>query len=130
MSLYDMPLIDWKTFERTRRMMGHELSRVFGYLLEDGAKSLTHIERALRELDAVKIVAPAHSIKGDALHFGAAQLAVLASQIEYDARDCIERKITPAALIADVAKLRPLFDESIAALERAMSAGYEKRRAA
>jgi HPt (histidine-containing phosphotransfer) domain-containing protein len=130
MLLRDLPLIDWRTFDRTRRLLGHDFQRVFGYLLEDGPRSLTMIERALREKKAAQIVSPAHCIKGEALHFGAAQLALLASTIEFDARDCVERHTDTTPLIADVARLRPLFDQSIAEFERVISSGYDKRRAA
>lgn len=130
MLLRDLPLIDWSLFDRTRRLLGHDFQRVFGYLLEDGAKSLTLIERAIRENKAAQIVLPAHCIKGEALQFGAAQLALLASTIEFDARDCVERRCDPTSLIADVAQLRPLFNTSIAEFERVISAGHDKRRAA
>jgi len=130
MLLRDLPLIDWRLFDRTRRLLGHDFQRVFGYLLEDGPKSLTLIERAVRENKAAQIILPAHCIKGEALHFGAAQLALLASTIEFDARDCVERRSEPTALIADVAQLRPLFNTSIAEFERVIAAGYDKRRAA
>jgi len=130
MLIRDLPLIDWRTFDRTHRQLGHQFQRVFGYLLEDGPKSLTVIERAVRELNAVQIILPAHSIKGEALHFGAAQLALLASTIEFDARDCVERRSEPTMLIANVAQLRPLFNQSIAEFETAIAAGHKKRRAA
>lgn len=130
MVLRDLPLIDWRTFERARRLLGHDFQRAFSYLLEDGPKSITLIERAVRESKAVNIIAPAHRLKGEALQFGAAQLALLASTIEYDARDCVECRSDPTAVIADVAKLRPLFDKSIAEFQRAITTGHDKRRAA
>ena len=130
MALYDLPLIDWRIFDRTRRILGHDFARVFGYLLDDGAKSIRAIEQAVRELKAVEIILPAHCIKGEALHFGAAQLAMLASTIEFDARECVERRVDPTGLIADIAKLRPLFETSITELQRVIATGHEKRRAA
>ncbi len=124
------PLIDWPVFERTRSMLGANFHRVFGYLVEDGERSIVFLERAIRDVSAVQLVLPAHCLKGEALHFGAQRLAALAAHIEYTARDYVELRIPPVELIAPIAHLRPVFKESIAELRRATSPLQQKRRAA
>jgi len=130
MPLDDIPLVDVRVLRQSKRALGGEFDRVFGYFLDDGAKSLAHIERATRTTNTSQIILPAHCIKGEALHFGAHRLAVLASQIEFDARDCVERRIELTSMIVDIARLRPLFDESVAAIKQLVGTGQEKRRAA
>ena len=123
-------LVDWAVFERTRNVLGANFYRAFGYLIEDGERSITFAENAIRELNAAQLVLPAHCIKGEALHFGGHRLAKLAAHVEYSARDCVEMRIKPNELIAYVAHLRPLFNETMGALTRTISPLREKRRAA
>jgi hypothetical protein len=122
-------LIDWGVFETTRASLGPHFHRVFGYLREDGARSVSFIEKAIRETNAAQLILPANCIAGEALHFGARRLAMLAGQIEDSARDYVELRLSPVDLVAEIARLRPLFNETMAALSRAASPLQEKVRA-
>lgn len=122
-------LIDWSAFEAARSELGAEFLRILGYFREDGYKSVARIEHAVRAMDSVAIVIPAHTLKGEASQFGAEPLADLAERIEEAARICVEHRDTPEDLIADAARLRPLFEASLEALERESNPLVERRRA-
>ena len=62
---------------------------------------------------------PAHTIKGEARQFGAEPLAKVAELIESTARLCIETRRFPDELIADVVRLRKLFDQTIQLFDEA-----------
>jgi hypothetical protein len=126
--LIDWPMIDWSVFERTQIALGRNFFRVFGYLKEDGERSILFIEKAIREMNAAQLVLPAHCIKGEALHFGAERLARLAARIEYNSRDCVELHQKPNDLIVDIAHLRPMFISTIEEIERAVSPLMVKRK--
>lgn len=138
MSLTDNNLIDWTVYGRARSELGADFVRILGYFSEDGAKSVEAIEQAVRSLNAVAIVIPAHTLKGESRQFGAEPLGDLAETIEAEARACIERRDTPETLVEHVVKLRPLFEASLALLQReanplvarrAPTAGFGKRPA-
>lgn len=120
-------LVDWAAFGRCRAELGAGFVRILGYFREDGVKSVAAIEAAVRSGSAVAIVIPAHTLKGEARQFGADRLGDLAETIEVFARDCVERQDTPELAVAQVAKLRPLFHDTLALLEREANPLVERR---
>ncbi len=118
MSVEGSALIDWNAFIEARASLGAGLIRILGYFREDGAESVAAIEAAARGQNAAAMVMPAHRLKGEALQLGAAPLAALAESIEVAARFCVETRDTPESAIADVIRLRPLFEQTLALLEQ------------
>lgn len=112
-------IIDWAHFEKTRGELGPGFIRILSYFREDGVKSVAAIEQAMREQNTVALVMPAHTIKGEARQFGAEPLASVAELIESTARLCIETRRFPDELVADVVKLRRLFDDTIRQFDQA-----------
>jgi histidine phosphotransfer protein HptB len=110
-------IIDWERFAQTRSHLGGRFVRVLGYFREDGAKSLTAIEDAIRTRDAVAIIGPADLLKNDALQIGALSVAELAEDIEFSARDCVEWHEAPDALLEQVLQLRGYFSDTVAQLD-------------
>lgn len=115
------PLVDWPAFARARATMGAEFVRITGYFREDGQKSVERIEAAMRVKNAVALVIPAHTLKGEAAQFGATPLAALAEHIEMTARRCIETHDGPDELIGHVVQLRPLFEQTMALFDRELN---------
>jgi histidine phosphotransfer protein HptB len=111
--------INWATFAQTRAELGGGFVRILGYFREDGAKSVSDIEGALRSGSAAPLILPAHKLKSEAREFGALELAELAEHIEIQARDCIEWHLDTGALVEHVVTLRPLFEATIEALDAA-----------
>ena len=122
-------LIDPAKLEALRQELGSNFGRVLGYFREDGDKSIRAIEEAARTRSAVALVRPAHTLKGDALQFGAGPLGGLAERIEQAARRAVEDRVYPDEMVADVVLLRPLFDRTMALLMRETSAATTIRRA-
>jgi HPt (histidine-containing phosphotransfer) domain-containing protein len=120
-------LVDWTTFARARAELGAGFVRILGYFREDGVKSVAAIEAAVRAGNAVAMVIPAHTLKGEARQFGAEPLADLAETIEVFARECIERQDTPELAVEHVARLRPLFTQTLVLLEREANPLVERR---
>jgi histidine phosphotransfer protein HptB len=114
----DGPVIDQAIFERARATLGADFVRVLGYFLEDGEKSVAEIELALREHSAVRMVTPAHRLKGEARQLGASAIGNAAFVIEMGARRAVETQTDPAELLIAVAKLRPLWAETVEMVER------------
>ncbi|MEH3108300.1 MAG: Hpt domain-containing protein [Sphingomonas fennica] len=112
-----MTVVNETTLARLRAETGASFDRILGYYREDGAASLIAIEQAVRRHDAVAIVRPAHTLKGESLQFGAEPLAALAAEIERGARQAVEDHSGPDDLIAAVVRLRPLFSETLHRLE-------------
>ena len=112
------PLVNWTSFQQARTELGANFVRILGYFREDGVKSVSQIEEAMRAGSAAALVLPAHTLKGESSQFGADPLADLAELIEVTARDCIERHDTPEAALEHVVALRPLFEATLALLER------------
>jgi HPt (histidine-containing phosphotransfer) domain-containing protein len=110
-------LINWKVFSEVRSALGEHFVRLLGYFREDGIKSVAAIEQAMHEMDSVKLVLPAHTLKGEACQFGADRLALLAEKIEVSARHYVEIRQDPGDLLQQVSALRSLFEQSLAALE-------------
>ena len=116
--LPDDDMIDWTAFHSARHELGADFVRILGYFREDGVKSVAAIEEAMRRLDAVALVVPAHTLKGEALQFGAEALGALAERIEIHARQCIEWRQEPDGALPDVARLRDLFEATLEAFDK------------
>ncbi len=111
-------LIDWTVCTEARSMLGPNFIRILGYFREDGTQSVLKIEEAMRSKDPAAMVLAAHKLKGEAKYFGALQLTVTAETIEMTARACVEHHETPEEIIELVAALRPMFEETLAILEK------------
>lgn len=123
----DEAIIDWEAFQASRAELGADFIRILGYFREDGTKSVAAIEDAVRALNAAALVIPAHTLKGEASQFGADALADLAESIETFARKCVEWRLTPEQIVPEVVKLRPLFDETLAAFDAETNPLVERR---
>ncbi|MFS2111561.1 Hpt domain-containing protein [Sphingomonas sp. Sphisp140] len=123
----NVPLVNWDSFSRARAELGANFVRILGYFREDGVKSVARIEEAMRANNAASMVIPAHTLKGESRQFGADPLADLAETIEMAARACMERQDTPTDVLEYVVALRPLFEETLALLERESNPLVERR---
>lgn len=112
-------IVDWGHFEKNRAELGPGFIRILSYFREDGVKSVAQIEQAMRDQDAVALVLPAHTLKGEARQFGAEPLAVIAELIEQTARLCVETHRFPDELVPEVVQLRKLFSETIELFDKA-----------
>jgi histidine phosphotransfer protein HptB len=121
-------LVDRAALARARAELGTGFARILGYFREDGVKSLSAIEDAMRKGQAAALVIPAHTLKGEARQFGANVLAALAEKIEDHARACVEHHESPQDAIEDVVALRPLFLRTLAVLESEGAAPVAVRR--
>lgn len=121
-------LVNWSDFSQARAQLGGEFVRILGYFREDGIKSIVAIEEAMRNQDAAALVRPAHTLKGEALQFGAEPLGLLAEHIEHTARRCVETREAPEELIESVVRLRPLFDETFTLFDRETAPAMSVRR--
>ena len=110
--------VDPALFSRAQEGLGAGFARTLGYFREDGRRALIAIEEAMRAASAAALVRPAHLLKGEALQFGARPLAELAEHIEETARRCVEQQEPPTELLADVVRLRPLLERTLALFDR------------
>ncbi|WP_293882705.1 Hpt domain-containing protein [Sphingomonas sp.] len=120
-------IIDWAGFSSARSELGADFVRILGYFREDGVKSVAAIEEAMRASNAIAMVLPAHTLKGEASQFGAEALADLAEKIENIARQSIEWRQAPDEALPDVVRLRALFDDTLIAFERETNPLMERR---
>lgn len=120
-------LVNRASFAQARAELGGNFVRILGYFRDDGIRSVSAIEAAMRTDSATAMVLPAHTLKGEGRQFGADSLADLAETIEMIARACVERHDAPSAALEHVVKLRPLFDATLALLEREASPLVERR---
>ena len=120
-------VINWAAFAETRGALGDAFVRILGYFREDGTKSVAAIEDAMRERNSAKLVLPAHTLKGEGYQFGAEKLAELAEEIEVAARHYVELQQDPSELLEKIVLLRPLFELTLATLEREVSPLVERR---
>ncbi len=127
MTPLESELIDVSVFTATRSALGSNFARILGYLREDGTQSVEKIEEAMRAKDPAAMVLAAHKLKGEALQFGAMRLSDAAETIEMTARDCVEHHETPDAIIELVSVLRPLFEETLALLEKNSGPAVQRR---
>jgi HPt (histidine-containing phosphotransfer) domain-containing protein len=112
------PTIDREKLNAIRAELGTHFPRILSYFAEDGVKSVAAIEDAVRNRDTVSLVRPAHTLKGESLQFGAEALGLAAELIEKAARDGVESHTFPADITEIANRLRSLFEEALAALER------------
>jgi len=112
-------IVDWAYFEKSRTELGPGFIRILSYFKEDGTKSITQIEQAMREQNTTALVIPAHTLKGEARQLGAEPLANIAELIETTARICMETHRFPDELVPQVVELRALFDGTIALFDKA-----------
>ena len=120
-------LVNRASFEHARVELGSNLVRILGYFREDGVKSVSAIEEAMRTGSAAAMVIPAHTLKGESRQFGAEPLSELAETIETIARDCVEHRDAPSEALEHVVRLRPLFQATLALLEREANTLVERR---
>lgn len=123
----DEILVDWDEFRATRNQLGAAFVRILGYFREDGIKSVTAIEEAMRARDARRLVMPAHTLKSEARQFGAEKLGALAEDIEMFARHCVEAQTSPEEYLPRIVGLRPLFEQTLTALEREANPLVQRR---
>lgn len=110
-------IVDWSKFSQMRSELGANFVRILGYFREDGEKSVARIEQAMHCRDVAAIVLPAHTMKAEARQFGAEPLADLAEEIEMAGRRALESHLFPDDILPQVAKLRPLYHQTIDLLE-------------
>lgn len=127
MSFEGSTLVNWQAYAQARSELGAGFVRILGYFREDGIKSVGALEQAMRAGSAAAMVIPAHTLKGESRQFGAEPLGDLAEQIETIARDCVECQDTPDAALEHVARLRPLFEQTLQLLEREANPLIERR---
>ena len=113
------PVIDREKLNAIRAELSTHFPRILSYFAEDGVKSVAAIEDAVRTRDTVALVRPAHTLKGESLQFGAEALGLAAEHIEKAARDGVEAHTFPADVTEIATRLRPLFEEALAALQHA-----------
>ena len=123
-------IVDWEIFSETRTELGSEFVRILGYFREDGEKSVTRIEEAMHRRDVAGLVAPAQTLKSEAGQFGAEPLADLAEEIEYTARRSLENRLFPDELLPSVAKLRPLYRQTVELFEKETNPLAQRRQGA
>ena len=122
-------VVDWIVFCAARSELGAGFARILSYFREDGEKAVSRIEAAMHNRDTAGLVLPAHTMKSEARQFGAEPLGALAEEIEFTARRAIEIRAFPDELIPAVARLRPLYLETMTQLE-AEANPLVRRRAA
>lgn len=127
MTMHENMLVDWDAFTQARSELGAGFVRILGYFQEDGIKSVSAIEAAMRAGSAAALVLPAHTLKGEARQFGAEPLALAAEKIETIARNCVENRDTPEAALEHVVGLRDLFEATLALLLREANPLVERR---
>ncbi len=121
-------VVNWTTFGQTRALIGGEFSKILGYYREDAAKNVVAVEQAYKLRDAVAMVRPAHTLKGDSLQFGGEALGKLAEHIEHSARRCVEEHSAPDSLDLEILQLRPLLIDTLAQFEKELSSAAAAAR--
>lgn len=129
MSFQNSDLVDWTEFESVREELGANFARILRYFSEDGTKSVDAIEQAMRDKVTVALIVPAHTLKGEALQFGALRLSMIAEKIEMVARHLVEIQQTPEELVPEAVALRPVFKETMVSLEEATNPLVQRRSA-
>ena len=112
-------VVDWAHFEKSRAELGPAFIRILTYFKEDGVKSITQIEQAMREQNTTALVIPAHTLKGESRQLGAEPVAKIAELIETTARFAIEGHRFPDELVPQVVELRKLFNQTVELFEKA-----------
>lgn len=119
MSNDELNIVDWVHFEKARAELGPGFIRILSYFREDGVKSVAQIEEAMHAQNAVALVLPAHTLKGESRQFGAEPLAKVAELIEQTARLCVETHRFPDELVPQVVELRRLFSQTVDLFDKA-----------
>ena len=122
-------VVDWTVFCAARSELGAGFARILSYFREDGEKAVSRIEAAMQSRDTAGLVLPAHTMKSEARQFGAEPLGALAEEIEFTARRAIEIRAFPDELIPAVARLRPLYLETMTQLEAEANPLVQRRAA-
>jgi HPt (histidine-containing phosphotransfer) domain-containing protein len=112
-------IVDWTHFEKSRSELGPGFIRILSYFKEDGVKSISQIEEAMRDQNTTALVLPAHTLKGESRQLGAEPLAAIAELIETTARFCVEAHRFPDELVPEVVELRRLFNDTVALFDKA-----------
>jgi histidine phosphotransfer protein HptB len=115
----DQDIVDWVHFERSRTELGPGFIRILGYFREDGAKSVSQIEQAMRDQNTAALVIPAHTLKGESRQLGAEPMAKIAELIETTARFCVESRRFPDELVPEVVELRRMFEQTVELFDKA-----------
>lgn len=121
-------VIVWDTYRATRDALGAGFMRELSYFREGGLASVEAMERAMRDASAVDLIDPADRLADQARMFGADQLADACEAIAVFGLQCVEHHDTPEEYLPNVVAVRPLFLQSLAALE-AESNPLAQRRA-
>ncbi len=120
-------VIDWAEFSRMRAELGANFVRILGYFREDGEKAVNEIATAMQARDIGAMVLPAHKLKSEARQFGAELLGMLAEEIEDAGRHALETRLFPDHILPQVARLKPLYRQTIEALEEATNPLQNRR---
>lgn len=123
-------VVNWTAFGQTRALIGNEFQKILGYYRDDAVKCVVAVEQAYKLRDAVAMVRPAHTLKGDSYQFGGEAIGKLAEHIEHSARRCVEEHSAPDQLDAEILQLRPLLIETLAQFERELTSVAAMRRPA
>jgi HPt (histidine-containing phosphotransfer) domain-containing protein len=126
----DQDIVDWVHFERSRTELGPGFIRILGYFREDGAKSVSQIEQAMREQNTAALVIPAHTLKGESRQLGAEPMAKIAELIETTARFCVESRRFPDELVPEVVELRKMFEQTVELFDKATNPLLSRSRPA
>ncbi len=83
-----MPILNLDTFNNLKQSAGAEfVHELMGAFFNDFAEQIEHMQTALAANDAESFRRAAHSIKSNALTFGAEDLAALARELESMGRE-------------------------------------------
>jgi HPt (histidine-containing phosphotransfer) domain-containing protein len=83
-----MPVIDKATFEELKQMSGADfINELIDAFLDEAPSMINQMEIALATKDVEAFRRNAHSLKSNANTFGATELASLAKELEFMARD-------------------------------------------
>ena len=130
MDIEDGGIIDWILFQQARTELGPNFIRILGYFREDGEKAVRRIEEAMHRRDAAALVLPSHTMKSEARQFGAEELGAIAEEIEDAGRRAVENGLFPDHLVPQVARLRPLYEETMDLFERETNPRVSRRPSA
>ena len=122
-------IVDWVHFERSRSELGPGFIKILSYFKEDGVKSISQIEVAMREQNTAALVIPAHTLKGESRQLGAEPLGKIAELIETTARFCVESRRFPDELVPQVVALRRMFEETVELFDKATNPLLSRSRA-
>jgi HPt (histidine-containing phosphotransfer) domain-containing protein len=83
-----MPIIDKTTFEELKQMSGDDfINELIDVFLDDAPNMIQQLHTALAGKDVETFRRNAHSLKSNANTFGATQLAALAKELEFMAKE-------------------------------------------